>query len=258
VDSGKLNEHGGVAFRLIHYVNDADEALEMTVVDSHRVALAETIWLWLIHRRIIPRRRQPEQGIRAAGRGRAVVVARGALTAIGYNAGMYKLRHWQFSLRTILLFVVAASLALAAMRYATPAWASAIITATVFTLLLSTALAACTRGDRRSFWFGFAICGIGYFAVVMTPVAPEIKEQLATTRAVTFLRDSFHPLENVASNQGYPPSPTTWEWDQMAVSFRLIGQCLWALILATLGGSLVRWIVLRGVGGLKNSSPSRS
>src|SRR5437868_8447080 len=107
-------------------------------------------------------------------------------------------RFFHFSLRTLLLFVVAASLALAAMRYATSAWASGIVTLTVLLLIASVALAGCSGGVRRPFWVGFAICGIGYFALVMSPypLAPEILETLGTSRSVVFLRDKFHPAED--------------------------------------------------------------
>jgi len=59
------------------------------------------------------------------------------------------------SLRAILLLFVASSLAAAAMRFATAAWASAIITVIVVTLLVSVALAVCSRGERRSSWIDF-------------------------------------------------------------------------------------------------------
>jgi hypothetical protein len=183
------------------------------------------------------------------------------------------------------LFVVAASLALAAMRYATPAWASVIVTATIFTLFVSIALAVCSRGERRSFWIGFAICGTGYLAVVTTPIAPEFVMRLATTRSVAFLRDEFHPptdYQYTSGGNGFPltgpvaPEPplpllpsqiskeysyqsfTDFAYETVAWNFLLIGQCIWALILATLGGSLVRLIVSRGAGELQDRSPSRS
>jgi hypothetical protein len=58
-----LNQHEHLGVEVIHYVNDANEVPEDALVDAHAVCLFETIWLRLIHRRIIPDRGQPEQGI---------------------------------------------------------------------------------------------------------------------------------------------------------------------------------------------------
>ena len=107
------------------------------------------------------------------------------------------LSRWQFSLRAILLLFVAVSLAAAAMRFATAAWASAVVTATVLTLLVSVALAASSRGERRSFWIGFAVCGAGYFGFITTPIASEYVERLATTKAVIFLCERIHPQPQI-------------------------------------------------------------
>ena len=183
---------------------------------------------------------------------------RGALVAIGYNAGMNAMRRFRFRLRTLLLFIVAASFALAAMRFATAAWASAIVTATVLTLLVSIALAVCTSGERRSFWIGFAICGNVYLLGVTESIkllAPEIVVNLATTRAVAFLRESFHPQRSYMDGQSPKPllpllpsqesSQTTSDfydrWSDgsyhvMAVNFDLIGQSIWALFSARSAG----------------------
>jgi hypothetical protein len=160
---------------------------------------------------------------------------------------------FQFSLRTILLFVVAASLALAAMRFATTAWASAVVTATMFMLFVSVALAVCSRGERRYFWIGFAICGTGYFAVAMTPF--QITEHLATSKAVIFLRDKFHPyqylppLKNPGDASERATRDNLWSDHQERVAnFRWIGESIWTWILGAIGGVLVRLIAGRGVG----------
>lgn len=197
------------------------------------------------------------------------------------------LRRWQFSLRAILLLFAAASLAAAAMRFATAAWASAVVTATVLTLLVSVALAISSRGERRSYWIGFAICGGGYLAGVTSITsffAPEVVMRLATTRSVAFLRDEFHPPSSFKFTTGGPfstagpvaPEPplpllpsqksksysyqsfTDDSYETIAWNFLLIGQCIWAMILAALGGMLVRLIAGRGAGKSDDSSHSRS
>ena len=174
-----------------------------------------------------------------------------------------KRRWFQFSLRTLLLFIVAASLALAAMRYSTSAWATGAVTLTVIILLFSAAIGASSSGDRRAFWIGFAICGSGYLVVTMSFV-PEFVERLATSQAVAFLRDRFHPPSEFQSQPTLAPdtpaalmpsqlgivpgsSIPLWlidfgeDYKMMSAHFVLIGQCTWALILATVGGMLTQF-----------------
>jgi hypothetical protein len=65
--SKDLNEHAHSAVAFIHYVNHANEVLELTVIDAHAFSLFETIWLRLIHARIFPRLGQHGQAILACG-----------------------------------------------------------------------------------------------------------------------------------------------------------------------------------------------
>jgi hypothetical protein len=182
-------------------------------------------------------------------------------------------RFFRFSLRTLLLFVAAASLALAAMRSANYAWASGAVTVTVLMLLASIALAACSRGERRSYWIGFAICGGGYLLATTSLsniFAPELMVKLATSQSVVFLGEKFHPHSDyeqaekaAAAANPYPaysspprallPSQVLKDWNTYAeggykataINFLLIGQCLWAMVLAALGGTLARFAASR-------------
>jgi hypothetical protein len=147
-------------------------------------------------------------------------------------------------------------------------------------LLVSISLAICRSGERRSFWIGFAICGSVYLLGVTDStklLAPEIVVNLATTRAVTLLRESFHPQRSYPDGQGVwsllpllpsqePQQTTSSFYSQyqegtyhlMAVNFLLIGQSIWALILGTFGGILVRLIAALGAAELKDRSPGQS
>jgi hypothetical protein len=156
-------------------------------------------------------------------------------------------RRWfQFSLRTLMIFIVAASLALAAMKFATSAWANVVVNVTMFGLLFSVVLAV----YRRQFRIGFAICGIGYLALVESHFASDFVGRLITTRTVESLRDMFHPQADyfpAGYLEGSRPNISSEDvnrgssnWSEMAANFRLIGTCLWVLILATLGGMLAQ------------------
>jgi hypothetical protein len=197
------------------------------------------------------------------------------LPAPADNAAM-KLRRFQFSLRSLLIFIAAVSLVSAAMRYSTAAWTTGVVTVTVFLLLASIALAFSSPIDRRPFWIGFAVCGVAYLFVVGSTgfVAPEFVLRLATTKSVEFLRDKLHPPSDFVEYlpggpPGRPPtrvfyspalpllpsqvikntysyqSDTDERYGAIAWNFLLIGHCLWALLLGTLGGMLARFAASR-------------
>jgi hypothetical protein len=199
------------------------------------------------------------------------------------NTSQHPRRFFRFSLRALLLSVAAMALALAAMRFANIAWASAVVTITILALLASMAVAAGRRGERRSFWIGFALCGSGYLAVITTSLDPELVLKLATTQSIAFLRDKFHPgsdfqsapvigggafqvLVQPPANSGAldePDAPLpllksqersyfdpgsaalpfqySEDYKAMVENFLLIGHCIWALIIAFVGGTLARF-----------------
>jgi hypothetical protein len=160
---------------------------------------------------------------------------------------------FQFSLRALLIFIVAVSLALAAMRFATAAWANAVVNFTMFALLFSVVLAV----YRRPFWIGFAVCGIGYLALDQMPFAPDFVDRLITKRSVNSLREMLHPeadyfppgwveanLSGLSVSRGFNQSEVhdgNNRWQEMAKNFRLIGTCVWILVLAVLGGMLAQF-----------------
>ncbi len=175
-------------------------------------------------------------------------------------------RRFQFSLRGLLLFIAALSLTLGAMHYATAAWAVGAVNLTVLVLLVSAARSVGARDNRRSFWLGFAVCGSAYLVATMS-FAPEFVEQLGTSKVVAFLRDQFHPASQfpnysplvetpaalMPSQLGINPGVSIPQWysnygedyEAMTKNFVLIGQCVWALILGTLGGMLSQFAASR-------------
>ncbi len=169
----------------------------------------------------------------------------------------------QFSLRALLLGVVAVSFTLGAMRYATPAWTTGVVTFTILLLIASIALSITSRIDRRSFWIGFAVCGWAYLVVVGSAgvIAPEFALRLATTKSVEYLRDKFHPPDDfngpqqsfrfapalpllpsqvIKNTYGYQ-ADTDKDYSAISWNLLLIGHCLWALIIASFGGVLARF-----------------
>jgi hypothetical protein len=137
-------------------------------------------------------------------------------------------RRFQFRLRTLMIGVAAVAFGAAALRFATSGWARATVSSTILLLLFSIVLAAC----KRPFWVGFAICGIGYLLLMVAPFAAELRNFLITRESVWFLLEKLHPVSD------YPVGQT---YDAVCEHFLLIGDCLWALILAALGGALARF-----------------
>jgi hypothetical protein len=141
-------------------------------------------------------------------------------------------RHFQFRLRTLMIAVTAAGLAMAALHFATSGWAIATVSVTVSLLLFSIVPAA----YRRPFWVGFAICGIGYLVLMVASFASELRSYLITKQSVWFLQQMLHPVSNY---------PAAGAYELVPAEFNLIGDCLWALILGFAGGILAQFIATR-------------
>jgi hypothetical protein len=170
-------------------------------------------------------------------------------------------RRFQFKLRTLLLAIVAVSLALAAMRFASAAWVSGAVSATVGVFISAIAIGIGSSGVRGAFWIAFAACGGAYLIVTMS-FNQEFVEQLVTSKVVALARDAFHPPSDY-SHGGLPDETppalmsrqaggtlgveaAPWlnigpDYAVMNTNFVLIGQCIWSLILAMLGGMLARF-----------------
>ena len=149
-------------------------------------------------------------------------------------------RRFQFSLRTLLVGVVAVSFAMAAMRFATLGWAIATVSVTVLLLLFSVVLTV----YRRPFWVGFAICGIGYLMLTVAPFMSELRSFLITSESVWFLQEKLHPTTD----------PANGPYSSMPEQFRLIADSLWTLILAALGGMLAQFAAGRPNAGAASGS----
>lgn len=166
-------------------------------------------------------------------------------------------RRFQFSLRSLLIFIVAASLALAAMRFATDAWTTAVASVTILSLLFSVVLAV----YARPFCVGFVICCGGYLLALSTPIAQSFTGgRLFTTQITTYLCDAIHPKTDysfaeprgvpIPGGGGYtypavalPPGKigTSQDYAKLTTNFSIIAHLLWSLILGAFGGMLAEF-----------------
>src|SRR4051812_16073568 len=95
----------------------------------------------------------------------------------------------RFSIAALLLVVIAAGVAVAALRASTDAWDGGVLGVPLLALLTSVLLAGHRRGRRRAFWLGFALFGWAYLVMSLVP---PIEARLPTTRGLGLL-DSLGP-----------------------------------------------------------------
>jgi hypothetical protein len=178
-------------------------------------------------------------------------------------------RSIRFSIAGLMGIVVVAAVGLAALRNASETWAGMILLLTCGVLALAVVGVVCRAGSERAWWLGFALFGWGYLVLAFgfwpedrSPRLPTlvlldmVSRQLGVTppsnggmggmgggmmggstsgmRSVGVslvtaqfggLGGSLTPVGTGAGNGG---------------SYALIGHCLWALLLAILGGTLSR------------------
>ena len=122
------------------------------------------------------------------------------------------------SILGLMLFVVAVSISLVAVRFSTPNVAGTVILATLLGLGLAILAALFRREARRAFWIGFALMGWGYLAFahgswtlnqsggtgggakgpLMPPSSP------APWLATTTLLDAIRPMVQASHGPGIP------------------------------------------------------
>jgi hypothetical protein len=187
-----------------------------------------------------------------------------------------------------LLVISFVGVAVAALRASTDAWDGWLLGLTMLGLFTSVLLAVHRTDRRRAFWLGFALFGWAY---LVASLVPAIGPKLPTTKGLAFIDSKIagqerNPATDVTAEtistvsaqtnpvRGYviPPlisSADGWVWDSTtgrllagpngsSENFIRIGQSLLALLLASAGGRLSRYLHDRGRGGspIPPSDPS--
>lgn len=102
---------------------------------------------------------------------------------------------FRFSLRTLLLAVVAVSVGTAAMVSAAPWWESAVMTITGTLLTAAILLAGFRTGSSRAFWTGFAVCGCSYLLMLIVQIDNQrVANQLLPGKLLNMLANVMHPM----------------------------------------------------------------
>lgn len=163
----------------------------------------------------------------------------------------------RISIRAIMALVIFMALGSAALRSASPLWASAIFTLTLG-VLATAVLGALFSRPSRPFWTRFALFGLGYLMLVFGPwFGDSVKPYLLSTKLIAmgspeeFSVAGF--LSGTVSSPPAKPVPMKVAFNRIHVNqisglstqgspvdFERIGHSLFALLAALLGGVIAR------------------
>lgn len=183
----------------------------------------------------------------------------------------------RFSIRSLMAIVVAAAIAVAALRNADDYWAGGLLLGTSLFIGVATVGAVYHSGPRRAGRLGFAVFAGGYFALAFLGLSDQNLGKLPTTWLLTFVHQRVVPpqtfvytLTPTASPGGgqstfvvsgfnpqgnnlvgtAPPQPpiqaATKRWARLLPgaanleAFSIVGHCLFAVVSGLLGMVIAR------------------
>jgi hypothetical protein len=156
---------------------------------------------------------------------------------------------FRFSLLTLLGAILVISVGCAAVVSASDVWVKVIVTVTVLALLIASVGSIYLPTRSRAFAGGFAIFGWAYLLLAQGPWLESLKPQLATTVALNKLQRVMHEDADVGIDINWTgPMGAQQYWNlrlaaqspDILASFHQIGQSLWSILLACVGGVLAR------------------
>jgi hypothetical protein len=190
------------------------------------------------------------------------------------------MRRFRFRIGSLLILIVFLGVGFAALREATDLWDSIVLSVAILVMTASLLLAIHRQAKRRAFWIAFALFGWVYLGLT---AIPPIESRLLMTRALAYLDSriprsivitsgttgagnidpialtvrsvAFSPDGSVMASSNNSGNLRVWSsaavrrlWSENGTTenFVRIGHSLFALILAWLGGSLSRRLLLRG------------
>jgi hypothetical protein len=165
----------------------------------------------------------------------------------------------RFSLRWLLGTITFISVGCGLLVWARQVTAYITFATTVLVLFAAIPLSTYRSGAVRAFWFGFALFGLGYLGLVCGPwEAPDayihvrLRDRLPTTKLLEVAHE-YLPTKPVGPSagggsgmfgqmgmggMGMAPGPTPiTDW----ADFGVVGQSLWAIVIAVLGGGIATW-----------------
>lgn len=160
-----------------------------------------------------------------------------------------------FSIKGLLAAVTMIAVGLVALLNASPLWDSIIVSLTLLLLLTALLSFACRPSPRRAFWIGFAIFGWGYLILVDSPIVARdltVRSNLPTNVVLDMLDMALAREFDMSSVERIPPDVRVLRGAPRQKfarlphrpSFHHIGHCLWAWLLALVGGFMARHFYL--------------
>ncbi len=142
------------------------------------------------------------------------------------------MRSVRFSIAGLMAIVLVMALGLAALRNPLASWAGLVPLATRGIVCVAVVGAVCRTGPERAWWLGFALCAwtyLNYFSPL----------RFSNTNPINVMLQTLGPMMGVPMDN---PGRGEWGRDDLQRSFLYIGQCLWALTFAMIGGFL-GWVL---------------
>jgi hypothetical protein len=194
------------------------------------------------------------------------------------------MRRFRFQLGTLVILVLLIGVGFAALRESNEMWDSSIFSITLGLLLISILLAVHRTEKQRAFWLGFALSGSAYLGFSLVP---SIESRLITTKALAYLdskmprsvpsSDPFEAIEMAENSFTFPVKNANGGWEDRVVTgstpsflnivavtslmrssgttenFVRIGHSLLALIVASLGGYISRYLYTKNREAVRES-----
>jgi hypothetical protein len=174
----------------------------------------------------------------------------------------------RISIRSIMIFIIAAGISLAAIHSGSRAWSGAMISITFFTMVCSLLGVALTRGVRRIYWSGFATLGWSYLLLMYAPwLDHKVGQFLLAPQLFPYLADVLYsgpqaggglqsvpawPLGAMATGGGFGGGFGGGSGIANLPAFIRIGEAIEALLWAFLGG----WVAVYFASGRPEGSNS--
>ncbi len=155
----------------------------------------------------------------------------------------------RFSVRWLLIFILAIAVGVVALLNANEYWAGAARSTLILLLSLATAIASLSTGSRRAFWIGFAVFGWIQFASV--GFAKNLEREttsgyLLTDQGIEWLHSKLVrnveilvPIFNAGVQVRTQPAIVRRPHIDY---FNVVARCLLVAFLGTLGGYVATWI----------------
>jgi hypothetical protein len=180
------------------------------------------------------------------------------------------MRFIRLSLRSLLMLVALAAVAIASFWHATDGWEFAMVSATLVIFCIAAIVALADRGARRAAAIGCATCMLAYGLALLfsAPLGSTVSQnrefnpsigRLPTSRILNQLYSRVggigwvdvrtgkpvdEPGSNASLNAGDSTTTTSGEVPERE-TFMIIGHAWWALVLGCSGGWLARHFDLR-------------